>query len=225
MSLASSPSVFLGRIGLVSSPFLRRLGVALHRDERQSVAIRRDEAHRVAAQDEQRAIEEIAGVFAGNRKLRLGDHLLERGSRKHHRRSAAALRQRRKILARQRLHPRVEAVGGHLDATLFFGDANVRFRQRLHDLVEFFCRQRERSAFRNRRCAFTAKADFEIGGQKFHFLSFGFHQHVRENRNRVLAFDDSLKKLQFSQEVVLADDKFHGCVDLEVGGDLSPAIP
>ena len=54
--------------------------------------------------------------------------------------------------------------------------------------------------------------------RKLHLVALGFHQHVRENRDRVLSLDDALKKLQFSQKVVLADDEFHGCADLEKGG-------
>jgi hypothetical protein len=38
------------------------------------------------------------------------------------------------------------------------------------------------------------------------FLAFGFHQHIRQDRNSVLPFDNALKKLQFSQKVVLSDD-------------------
>src|SRR5438105_4762526 len=62
-----------------------------------------------------------------------------------------------------------------------------------------------------------AKADFKIGRQTPYLVALRFHQHVRQNRNRVFALDDPLKKLQFSQKVVLSDDKFHGCADLEKG--------
>ena len=131
---------------------------------------------------------------------------------------AAGFRQRRKILARQRLHPRVEPIGRDLHAALVLGDANVGFRQRLDDLVKLFRRQRQRAGLGHRRRAFAAQADFEIGREKAHLVAFGLHQHVGQDGNRVFALDDSLKKLQFSQKVVLADDKFHGCADLEKGG-------
>ena len=78
--------------------------------------------------------------------------------------------------------------------------------------------------FDDRRRAFAAESDFEIGGEKSHLVAVGLHEHVGENRNRVLSLDDPLKKLQFSQKVVLSDDKFHGCADLEKGGAW-PAIP
>ena len=100
---------------------------------------------------------------------------------------------------RQRLHARVETIGGHLHAVLVFGDAHVGFRQRLHDLVKFFRRQRQRSAFLDGRIASAAKRDFEIGCQHANLIALGFHQHVRQNRNRVFPFDDALEKLQFSQ--------------------------
>ena len=89
----------------------------------------------------------------------------------------------------------------------------------LHDLVKLLRRQRQRSGlWRPSPAHLLRSADFEIGGKKAHLVALRFHQHVGQNRNRVLAFDDSLKKLQFSQKVVLADDKFHGCADLEKGG-------
>ena len=80
-------------------------------------------------------------------------------------------------------------------------------------------------ALLTRRRAPAAQADLEIGREQSHLVALRFDQHVGENRNRVLSLDDSLEKLQFSQKVVLADDKFHGCADLEMGGARSPAIP
>ena len=146
------------------------------------------------------------------------DHLLQRRrARPRSTCGAAGFGQRRKVFARQRLHPRVEPIGRDLDAALVFGDADVGLRQRLDDLVELLRRQRQRSALRDRRRALAAQPDLEIGGEKLHLLAVRLHQHVGQNRDRVLAFDDPLKKLQFSQKVVLSDDKFHGCADLEKG--------
>ena len=51
--------------------------------------------------------------------------------------------------------------------------------------------------------------DLEVGRQHPHFIALRFEQHVRENRNRVLALDDALEKLQFSQKVILPDNEFH----------------
>ena len=211
-------------MALISSPSLAPLPSRGHGDQRQTMAVGRDEAHRVRPQHEQRAVQKIPRVLAGDRKLRFGDHLFERCSRQRRGCRPAAFGQRRKIFARQRLHPRVEPVGGDLHAAFVLGDANVGLGQRLDDLVKLLRRQRERAAFRHRRRALAAQADFEIGGEKSHLVALGFHQHVRQNRNRVFSLDDSLKKLQFSQKVVLADDKFHGCADLEKGG-VRPAIP
>ena len=71
----------------------------------------------------------------------------------------------------------------------------------------------------------TAQAYLEIGRDKRDLLGFGFHQDIGENGNRIFSFHDSLKKLQFSQEVVLADDDFHVCADLEKSGLRAPAVP
>jgi hypothetical protein len=61
-------------------------------------------SHGVCAQDKQRTVEEIPGVFSGDRKLGLRDHLLDRSSRQRGGGCAASLWQRRKVFARQRLH-------------------------------------------------------------------------------------------------------------------------
>ena len=58
-----------------------RLAVARHGHQRQPMAVGRDQAHRVGPQHEQRAVQKIPGVLAGDRKLRLRDHLLERALR------------------------------------------------------------------------------------------------------------------------------------------------
>src|SRR5262249_5891164 len=94
-------------------------------------------------------------------------------------------------------------------------------RKRADDFVQLLCRKGERSAFRNRCGTLAAKSDLEVGGEKSNLVAFRFHQHIGQDGNRVLAFHDSLKKLQFSQKVVLSDDKFHGCADLEKGGGLT----
>ena len=42
-----------------------------------------------------------------------------------------------------------------------------------------------------------------------HLVAVRFDQHVREDRDRVLALDDALEQLQFAQQIGLADDQFH----------------
>jgi hypothetical protein len=128
----------------------------------------------------------------------------------------ARLGQRRKIFPRQ-VCPRSNH-RGHLDAALVFRDPDVRLRQRLHDLVEFLRGQRQRSALGDGGLASTPQRNLKIGGKKTDVVALRLHQPVGEDRDRVLAFDDPLKKLQFSQEVVLADDEFHISADLESGG-------
>jgi hypothetical protein len=57
---------------------LLTLSVARHADEGKAMPVGRHETHLVRLQDEEGAIQKITGVFAGDRKLRLGDHLLHR---------------------------------------------------------------------------------------------------------------------------------------------------
>ena len=176
-----------------------------------------DQAHRVRPQHELRAVQEIPRVFAGDRKLRLRDHLLQRCTRQRRAsRSPPASGRRREILARQRLHPRIESIRRHLHAALVFARCGCRFpAAHLTISYSFLAGSVSDSALSDRRLAFAAQRDLEIGREQAHLVALGFHQHVGEDRNRVLAFDDALKKLQFSQKVVLADDEFHSCADLE----------
>ncbi len=174
------------------------------------MAVGRHQAHRVGLQHEQRAVQEVARVLAGDRELRLRDHLLAA------RRAAASrctlplrLGQRREIVARQRLHARVEPIGGDLHAALVLFDAHVGFRQRLDDLEELLRRQRQRAALGDRRLAPAPKADLEIRREQLHLVARRLDQDVGKNRNRVLALDDALKQLQFAQQIGLADDEFH----------------
>jgi hypothetical protein len=50
-------------------------------------------------------------------------------------------------------------------------------------------------------------------------IAIGLDQHVGENRDRVLAFNDALEQLQFAQQISLAYDQFH------VGDDLRGKAP
>jgi hypothetical protein len=142
---------------------------------------------------------EIPGVFTGDRKLRLGDHFVDRAALERRGRRAAGFRQRRKILTRQGLQPRIESIGRDLHTALVLGDADVGLGQRLHDFEEFLRRQGQRAWFGHSRRAFAAQAHLQVCGKKADLVAFGFHQDVRENRDRIFSFDDALKELQFSQ--------------------------
>src|SRR5262249_30124115 len=165
--------------------------------------------HRIRAQNEQSPVQEIPSIFTRDRKLRFRNHLAEGLARECRFRRARRLGQRWEVLTRKGLHARVEFVGGNLHAVLVFLDTDVRLGECLHDLVEFLCRQRQRTTFRDRRITPAAQRDLEVGREHTHFVTLRFDQHVRENWNRVLAFYDALKKLQFSQKLVLSDHEFH----------------
>ena len=179
------------------------------------MAVGGDKAHRVRSKDEQRGVQKVACVLDGYRKLRLRDHFAQGGTRQRGGRRRPGFGQRGKVFARQRLHARIEPVGGDFDAALVFRDPDVCFRQRFHDLVELLGGKRQRAALRYGCLAPAAQPHLQVSGKKAHLVALRFHQHVGKDRNRVLALHDPLEKLQFSQKVVLSDDKFHGCADLE----------
>src|SRR5207237_3293046 len=162
-----------------------RFAVARNGDEREAVAVGGDEAHRLWAQHEERAVEKVSRVLAGDGKLCLRHHFLQRRARQRRARRAPRFGKRREVFARQGLHPRIESIGGHFYAALVLGDSNVGFRQRLDDFVELLGGKRQRAAFRDRGGAFTAQAHLEIGGKKAHLIAVGVHQHAAEDGNRI----------------------------------------
>jgi hypothetical protein len=80
----------------------------------------------------------------------------------------------------------------------------------LDDLVELLGRQRQRSALANRCVAAAAQPDLEVRRQQLHVVAIGLDEHVREDRDRVLALDDPLEQLQFAQQIGLSNDQLHG---------------
>ena len=124
--------------------------------------------HRGALDDELRAVEVVARVFTGDRKLRAGDEVAQALAGQRHRSAAGRFRQRRKVLARQRLHLRLEAIGSHLHVRAVLLDPHVGVGQRLDDLEQFLGRQRQRSTARDGRVAGASQTDLEIGRQQTH---------------------------------------------------------
>ena len=178
----------------------------VHVDERQAMAIRGYQSQTLRLDHELGAVQEIPCVFAGNRELCLGDHFANRCARKRCTGLSTEIRQRRKVFARECLHARIKMVRRNFDAVLVLFDPDVRFRQSLHNFVEFFCWQRQRTTLRHSCVTLAAQRYFEIGREHPNLIAFGFKQHIRKDRNRVLALDDALEKLQFSQKLSLADN-------------------
>ena len=134
--LAELPQRLARQDGSHLFAFLRRFAaLPIDGHERQPMAVGRNEAHLVATENEQRPIQKKSRVFAGDRKLRFGDHLFHRRARQHRARRAGRFGHRGKIFSRQRLHARVETIGGNLHTVLVFGNAHVGVRKRLHDFV------------------------------------------------------------------------------------------
>jgi hypothetical protein len=55
----------------------------------------------------------------------------------------------------------------------------------------------------------ASQRDLEIGREHPNLITARFDEHIRKNGNRVLPLDNALEKLQFSQKIILANDKFH----------------
>jgi hypothetical protein len=67
--------------------------------------------------------------------------------------------------------------------------------------------------------ASAPQCDLEVGSEHADLVALGLDEHVGKNRNRVLALHDALEKLQFSQKLILPDNKFHRlCGDLKRSG-------
>ena len=147
----------------------------------------------------------------------LADHLAQRRARQRRLRAAGAISgsdgksSRGSVCMRES-----KRSAATLHAGLVLLDPDVGLRKRLDDLVELLRRQRQRPALRHRRLTPAAQRDFEIGREHPDLITLRFDQHVRQDRNRVLALDDALEELQFAQKLILPNDEFHkACGDLE----------
>ena len=173
------------------------------------MSVGRHQAHAVRLEDEQRAVQVIPRVLAGDREHGLGDHLLDRLARQR-RDQLADDGQLRKVVSRQRREVRLEALGSNRHARPVLLDANVGLGQRLDDLEQLLGRQRQRARLGQAlRHAGTAQAYVEIGRNQLDLIPVGPQEHVGEHRHRVLAFHDALKQLQLAKQIVLADHQFH----------------
>ncbi len=191
--------------------------LVLHDDQRETVAVGGHERHRVGLEDELGAVQVVARVFAGDRKLRLGDHLRERLAL-----DAWPWRRRRPRGGSENLpcgsvgifelNWPPEIRDGR--AALFEFDVHVAVRQRPNHFVKLLRRQRDRAWLAHGRFAAAAQGNFEVRGQQRHFIAAGFEQHVRQDGNRVLALDDLLEKLQFPHKIGFPGDQFHSAANL-----------
>ena len=186
------------------------------RDEREAMAIGRHQAHRLGLLDEQRAVQEIARVFAGDRKLRFRNHVLQHVAREASRcrapvpsgsvgkssRGSVCIRESKRSAAT--LTPLLSSS----IRTSVSGSA-------LMISYSFFAGSVSEPLFATDACAPAAQPDLEIRRQQPHLIAVGLDQHVRQDGDRVLAFDDALEQLQFAQQIGLAYDQFH------VGDDLA----
>ena len=148
----NSVSVFFGMIALNSAP-TASLAAALVTSARRCPSVA-TMIIVLALDDELRAIQVVARVLTGDRKLRAARSARARPcAATAHRSATGRFRQRREILARQRLHPRLETIGRHLHVRAVLFDPHIGVGQRLHDLEQLLRRQRQRSTARDRRLA------------------------------------------------------------------------
>jgi hypothetical protein len=170
--------------------------LARRRHERQAVAVGGDKAHLRVRQHQQRAVEEVARVFAGDRKARLRDHLPQagRGQDLGGRRPLAERRQLRVVVGRLRRHPRLEPVGGDLHAAAIRFDPHVGVGQLAHEFKQLLGWQRQRAALRHRCRALRPEAHVEVRRHHPHRVAVGLDQDVGQHRDRDLPLDDVLEE-------------------------------
>ena len=185
--------------------------VARRGDQRQAMPVGGDHAHFLRPQHQQRAVQEVARVLAGDGELGLRDHLPGDVARQDGVAGPRAVRHGREVVPRHGLQARFEPVGRDLDAVLVLLDEDVGVRQRLDDLEELLGRQGQRARLLDLGRAAALEPDLEVGRRQAHLRPFGVDQDVGEDGNRVLALDDALEELQFPQQIRLANGEFHAC--------------
>ena len=205
--MPSSSSVFFGRMTPISCV---DAGLVLHLDQRQAMAVGRHQRQALRLQHELRAVEEIPRVLAGDRELRLGDHLAARAARGSVARAfpltsgSVGKSSRGSVCIRE---------SNRSAATLTpFLSSSIRTSvsgSALTISYSFFAGSVSDPPLATDAVTAAAQRDFEVGREHPHLVALGFDQHVRENRNRVLPLDDALEKLQFSQKLILPDNEFH----------------
>ena len=70
-------------------------------------------------------------------------------------------------------------------------------------------RDRAGAFFFNFRFARRADAEFEIGGRDGEAIAFRLTKKIREDGNRRLAFDDTLRQLKFFEKIEFLYAEFH----------------
>ena len=176
------------------------------------MSVSRNQRQALGPENEFRTVQEVAGVLSRNRILRLRDHLPDCSSRQRRACGSTDIRQRREVLARQRLHARIKSVRSYFDAVAILFDSNIGLGKSFHDFVELLRRERQRPALCHSRLATASQCDLEVGREHANLITLRFNQHVGEDGNGVLPLDDALEKLEFSQKLILPDNKFHSFV-------------
>ena len=165
-------------------------------------------------QDEQGAVEGVAGLLVGDREDRPRDERLEDGYGDLHGRYGGQLGNLGIVCAAQADHLRVGAAGADLDPVVVEElDGDFAVGKELDVVVELARGDGAGAGFFH--LGFCAGADglVEVGGGDVDLAAFGtvgyFDEEVGEDGDGGLAFDDGLDCGEFLEQILARDGDFH----------------
>ena len=158
------------------------------------------------------AVEIVAGLFGGDRKLRPVDQPLHVGGRKRERMRHVAGGKIGEIVFRKRLQREARAAGAdrqHRAVAVALQHDLRAFGQLAHDVVKHMRRHRRRTGGGGFRRERLRNLQIKVGGLQRQPRAFSPDQHIAEDRNGVAALDHAVDVAQRFQELRTFDGNLH----------------
>ncbi len=154
-------------------------------------------SHGRTVNHQQHSVQVVANVLLRHRKVHHAEQVLQRGSGQRKIGGEFCLCHRRKFFGRQRLQVETALAAGDRHFLVRKRQLHVGVGQRPQNVDQFARRDRGRgSVIAGTDVSTGLNLNFQISRSKRHFAAFLAHQNVREDRQRLPAFDDTAYHLQ-----------------------------
>ena len=186
--------------------------------------VRRHHRQAIALQQQQRSVQREARLLHRDRKNRSRDHRRQHAHR-NLRQHVRHLRQLRKAFARHprnaRPRPPAHQARPLVVLQLYF---EIGVRQQPHIIQQPLGWNGPRALLLHSRRTGRTDPQLQIGGRQIDPIPSRFHQHVRQDRYGGLLLNYALRKIQFPNQIRLADCELHHFPSLRLPpARLSPA--